>query len=119
MVDFGQDYVGDFLTYAFPRKYDVIVAHHVVEHIADTAAFFNKSSEVLNPGGMIDIRVPTLPYFAFVDPTHVKFIPDETFFRYFTKSSPAGYCYSDEEFEMTQVDRDRYDWELHVVMRKP
>lgn len=118
LIDFGQKYVGDFLTFKFDKKYDAIIAHHLVEHIPDTIAFFDKVGEVLNPAGIIDIRVPTLPYYAFVDPTHVKFIPDENFFKYFTKNSPAGHCYSKTEFEFVRYERDRFDWELHIVMAK-
>lgn len=119
LIDFGQKYVGDFMTFEFPKKYDAIIAHHLVEHIPDTVAFFNKVGEVLNPGGVIDIRVPTVPFiYAFVDPTHVKFIPDENFFKYFTKDSPAGHCYSKTEFELVLSNRDRYEWELHVCLRK-
>jgi predicted SAM-dependent methyltransferase len=119
LIDFGQKYTGDFLTYKFPQTYKVIYAHHVIEHVPDTVAFFNKVGEVLENGGTIDIRVPTLPYdFAFVDPTHVKFIPNEMFFQYFTKDSPAGHCYSKDEFEIVYVERDRFEWELHLSMRK-
>jgi SAM-dependent methyltransferase len=119
LIDFGQKYVGDFMTFDFPKKYDAIIAHHLIEHIPDTVAFFNKVGEVLNPGGVIDIRVPTVPYmYAFVDPTHVKFIPDENFFKYFTKQSPAGHCYSKTEFDLVLHNRDRYEWELHCILKK-
>ena len=117
-IDFGQKYVGDFLTFDFPEKYDQIFAHHLVEHIPDTITFFNKVSEVLNPGGTIDIRVPLYPYpQAFQDCTHVKFIPGVIFFQYFTKDCPAGHCYSKKEFEIVSFDRDRGEWEGHVVMK--
>jgi len=119
LIDFGQKYVGDFLTYKFSQTYKVIFAHHVIEHIQDTVAFFNKVGEVLENGGTLDIRVPTLPYdFAFVDPTHVKFIPNEMFFKYFTKDSPAGHCYSKDEFVILYSERDRYEWELHITLKK-
>lgn len=118
LIDFGQKYVGDFLTYKFPKKYKIIFAHHVVEHLPDTTAFFNKVAKVLAKGGLVDIRVPIWPTeFAFVDPTHVKFIVFPTFFRYYTKDSPAGHWYSEKEFEITKVDNDRYDWEGHIVMK--
>ena len=119
LIDFGQKYVGDFMTYEFPRKYRGVIAHHLIEHIPDTVAFFNKIGEILEDNGVVDIRVPTVPYmYAFVDPTHVKFIPDENFFKYFTKDSPAGHCYSKTEFEIVRHDRDRYEWELHIVLAK-
>ena len=118
LINFGQKYVGDFMSFEFPKKYDAIIAHHVIEHIPDTVAFFNKVGEVLNPKGIIDIRVPTLGFYAFVDPTHVKFIPDENFFKYFTNDSPAGHCYSETGFEIFRFERDRFDWELHIILSK-
>jgi len=118
LIDFGQKYVGDFMTYKFPKKYDIIFCHHVIEHLPDTVAFFNKVGDVLKTNGVIDIRVPTFPSeYAFIDPTHVKFIPGPVFFFYFTKDSPAGHCYSKKEFEITKVERDRYEWELHICLK--
>ena len=117
-IDFGQKYVGDFLTYKFEYKFDIIIAHHVVEHIPDTVAFFDKVGDLLKKDGIVDIRVPTFPSeFAFVDPTHVKFIPFPMFFFYFTKDSPAGHYYSKKEFEIKKVERDRYEWEGHIIMK--
>jgi hypothetical protein len=118
IIDFGQKYVGSIFSATIPEKYDFIFAHHMVEHILDTVALFNRFGELLEVGGILDIRVPILPYeYAFVDPTHVKFIPSVNFFAYFTKHSPAGHCYSDNEFEIVTSNKDRYEWELHVVMR--
>lgn len=119
MIDFGQKYVGDFLTYEFKDKYELVLAHHVIEHIEDTIAFFNKVGEILDIEGVIDIRVPVLPYTqAFQDPTHVKFIPGRVFFEYFTKDSPAGHCYSKAEFEIVYEERDRMEWELHIQLKR-
>jgi len=119
IIDFGQLYVGDFLTFKFPRKYKILVAHHLIEHIPDTIAFFDKVGEVLEDGGTIDIRVPVLPFTqAFQDPTHVKFIPGTEFFAYFTDDSPAGHCYSKTKFKIEYSEHDRMEWELHLVMRK-
>lgn len=118
LIDFGQKYIGDFLTYKFPNKYDIIFAHHLLEHLPDTVAFFNKAGEVLKPKGVVDIRIPTWPHeFAFIDPTHVRFFVFPGSFLYFTKNSPAGHCYSNKEFEITKVERDRYDWEGHICLK--
>lgn len=115
--DFGQKYVGDFLTFEFPRKYEIIYLHHVIEHIPDTVAVFDKLGDILVDGGLVDIRVPTLPYdYAFVDPTHKVFIPSVNFFKYFTAESFAGHCYSKKAFKIVDSNRDRYEWELHVIM---
>lgn len=119
MIDFGQKYVGDFLALPIDLQYDVVICHHMVEHIPDTVALFDKIGDILKPGGLLDIRVPTFPFpEAFQDPTHVKFVPNETFFAYFTKDSPAGHCYSRSTFSILGCNRDRFPWELHVLMEK-
>ena len=118
LIDFGQKYVGDFLTFKFPKKYDELYAHHVIEHLPDTVAFFNKVGEVLKPGGTIDIRVPLFPFEqSIIDPTHVKLIPGVPFFQYFTKDSPAGHCYSKKEFEIVIAHEGRWEWEMHCILR--
>lgn len=118
VIDFGQKYVGNIFDTRIEEKYDFIFAHHFIEHIPDTVALFNRLGELLEIGGILDIRVPVLPYEqAFIDPTHVKFIPSVNFFRYFTNGSPAGHCYSSYEFEIVSFNKDRFEWELHVVMK--
>lgn len=119
--DFGQKYVSSVFDFEPPYEYDVVYAHHLVEHIPDTVALMEKLGSFLKIGGVLDIRVPTLPHTqAFVDPTHVKFIPKEAqlFFGYFTKDALAGHCYTECEFEIISVDNDRYEWEAHVVMKR-
>ncbi|RMD73095.1 MAG: class I SAM-dependent methyltransferase [Cyanobacteria bacterium J149] len=119
IIDFGQKYIGDFLKIDIPEKYDIIYAHHVIEHIPDTIKFMDKVGEVLKGGGILDIRVPQYPHpQAFQDPTHVKFIPSAVFFLYFTDKSPAGHCYSKHKFSLVGYNNDRYNWELHVVLKK-
>lgn len=119
LIDFGQKYVGDFLTFKFPQKYEVIYLHHVIEHVPDTIAIFNKIGEITDVGSTLDIRVPILPYTqSFQDPTHVKFIPGPEYFAYFTKDSPAGHCYSKPEFTIDYVENDRFEWEMHLKMTR-
>lgn len=120
-IDFGQKYVGDFLKWTPLYEYDILFVHHMVEHIEDQVALFEKIGECLRIGGIVDIRVPTLPYAqAFIDPTHRKFIPEqgELYFSYFTKDSAAGHCYTKAEFEIIGKERDRFEWEFHILMRK-
>lgn len=119
--DFGQKHVASVLDFKPPYKYDVVYAHHLIEHIEDTVALMEKMGSFLEIGGTLDIRVPTLPYTqAFVDPTHVKYIPKEAnlFFGYFTKDSMAGHCYTKCEFEIDTMESDRFEWEKHIVLKK-
>ena len=125
MQDFGQKYVGDIMTWKPPYEYDVVFIHHVVEHIQDTIALFEKLGEIVKVGGVIDIRVPTLPFpQAHIDPTHVKFIPQQAdlFFAYFTDKSMAGHCYTKCKYELVEangktLENDRYQWEAHVALK--
>lgn len=121
MEDFGQKHVCSLFDFDPPYEYDVVFIHHVVEHIEDQVALFEKLGSFLKIGGILDIRVPTLPYEQiFIDPTHVKVIPEHArmYFSYFTKDSPAGHCYTKCEFEIVAEDRDRFEWEYHICLKR-
>lgn len=121
VIDFGQKYVCSIFDFKPKFKYDIIFAHHFVEHFADTVELMEKLGSLLKVGGILDIRVPTLPFpQAHVDPTHLKFIPKQAdvFFGYFTKKSMAGHCYTKCEFEVLNLENDKYEWEAHVTLRK-
>jgi SAM-dependent methyltransferase len=119
IINFGQKYIGNYLKFEFKKKFDLIYAHHLIEHIPDTVTFMNKVGKDLKKDGVLDIRVPLIPYEqAFMDPTHVKFIPGPAFFYYFTDNSPAGHCYTKTRFEIIRSEKDRFPWELHCVLRK-
>lgn len=55
------DYVGDFMTYEFDRKFDVIWCSHVLEHQRNVGAFLDKIFDQLNDGGILAISVPVHP----------------------------------------------------------
>lgn len=119
--DFGQKHLCSIMDFKPPYLYDTIFCHHVIEHFLDTVPLMEKLGSLLTMGGILDIRVPTLPYpQAFVDPTHLKYIPEqaELFFGYFTKDSMAGHCYTKCEFEIIGSDSDRYKWEKHIILKR-
>lgn len=49
---------GDFLETNFEKKFDVLFASQVLEHIDEPNIFFKKCNEVLNKGGILHIDVP-------------------------------------------------------------
>lgn len=49
----------NFLTYTSPKKYDAAVAAAFLEHFQDTEAPVLKLKELLKPGGLLFIDVPT------------------------------------------------------------
>lgn len=44
---------GDFLTFPFDTRYDLIVSFSAIEYIADKQALFAKIAALLNPGGQL------------------------------------------------------------------
>lgn len=55
------DYVGDFMTYEFDRKFDVIWCSHVLEHQRNVGVFLDKIFDLLNDDGILAIAVPVHP----------------------------------------------------------
>jgi len=49
---------GNFLKTNFKKKFDILFASQVVEHIEDPNMFFKKCNEVLNENGILHIDVP-------------------------------------------------------------
>ena len=49
---------GDFLKFDFEKKFDIIFASQVVEHIENPNIFFKKCNEILNTNGILHIDVP-------------------------------------------------------------
>jgi SAM-dependent methyltransferase len=45
-------------------KWDVVIYDHAYEHIENPQENLNKVSELLNPGGVCVLRIPTVPCFA-------------------------------------------------------
>lgn len=116
--DFGQKYVCSIFDFEPPYLYDVVYLHHVYEHAEDPIALIDKLSEILTPGGVIDIRVPIFPYVqVFLDPTHKTFPVFPDTFKYYTKDSPAGHRYSKREFEITYTQKDRFEWEGNIGLK--
>lgn len=49
---------GDYLTYDFGQKFDVITMWDVIEHLRNPGAFLIRSRELLKPGGVLFGKVP-------------------------------------------------------------
>jgi 2-polyprenyl-3-methyl-5-hydroxy-6-metoxy-1,4-benzoquinol methylase len=49
---------GDFLTHNFKKKFDILFASQVVEHIEKPDIFFKKCNMILNKNGILHIDVP-------------------------------------------------------------
>lgn len=121
VIDHGQKWVCSLFDFKPPYEYDIVYAHHLVEHFLDTVELMEKLGSFLKIGGVLDIRVPTIPHpHAFLDPTHVKYIPEQAdlFFGYFTDKAFGGHCLTKVKFELVTMERDRYQWEAHVVLKR-
>ncbi len=55
----GEIHVGTLESAAYPRgAFDLVVTHHVIEHVADPSAFIREISRVLAPGGRLILGTP-------------------------------------------------------------
>jgi SAM-dependent methyltransferase len=79
----------------FPdNTFEMVYAHHVLEHITHLADALAEVHRVCKPGAIIDVLVPYYTCVgAFGDPTHVRFFTYRTF----------------EHFAET-TDKERYTW---------
>jgi predicted SAM-dependent methyltransferase len=86
---------------------DVVVMSHLVEHIRDLIAFMEEVYRVCKPGAEVHV---VAPYYtsrgAFRDPTHVRFITEDTF-QYFEPPTDYGI---NTNFRIEKIEYD---------MRKP
>jgi SAM-dependent methyltransferase len=51
-------YVGDFVDFAYPKRYDVIWASHVLEHILNPGQFVRQLLSCAKEGGFLCVTVP-------------------------------------------------------------
>lgn len=94
------DIVCDLEQYPWPwedNEVSDIITIHYVEHTRDLIMFVNECYRILEPDGKLRIVHPYLKSDrAFQDPTHVRFIPDSTWW-YFNKEwrdeQKLDHCY--------------------------
>ncbi len=69
---------------------DVVWVRHVLEHVRDLIGLMEELSRICRPGGRVEVVVP---YYtsrgAFRDPTHVRYITEDTF-QYFEPPTDYG-----------------------------
>jgi len=59
---FRNFYLGDICNLKIQKKYDVIIALEIMEHLPDDKAFMQKLSSLLNEGGYIFLSIPAFQY---------------------------------------------------------
>jgi SAM-dependent methyltransferase len=59
--DSSADYKGNFLSFDFQRKFDVVYCSHVLEHQRNVGAFIEKLYDVLADDGLLAVAVPVHP----------------------------------------------------------
>jgi len=98
----GVDVVHNLEDFPWPfsdDEFELVVAHHILEHLSDLVATMEEIWRVAKPGASVRI---TVPYFsfpgAFQDPTHKRFFTWKTF-DYFLAGVEFNY-YSRARFEM-------------------
>lgn len=96
---------------------DIIVAHHVLEHIFNLIPLMNECHRVLREDGFMEIAVPHFPHPDSVkDPDHKRFFVPETFRGYFCDYAAAGLFpfYQIKPWRMRHLDVT--EAEIKVVM---
>jgi SAM-dependent methyltransferase len=82
----GSAVVQDLQKFPWPWKegsVDEVYSSHLVEHLPDLIGFMNEVHRILKPGGICELRHPyCMNVRAFQDPTHVRFIPEQTWYYF-------------------------------------
>lgn len=103
--DHGEIFNGSLLDYPTPAQpCDVVVMHHVIEHMADPEENIRKVWELLRPGGWLVLGTPDFDsgcarrfganYRLLHDPTHISLFSNDSMHRFLR----------DHGFRITRVD---------------
>lgn len=84
-------------------RFDRIVAHHVLEHLADQSAILAECARVLEPGGRLEVAVP-VGLDATADPDH------EHTWSWRTPEFFTGARHWDADLPLTVVEKDVSLW---------
>lgn len=57
--------VGDFLTHNFGEMFDIISMWDVIEHLRNPVEFLDRAKSLLNPGGVIVLKIPGFSNLSF------------------------------------------------------
>jgi SAM-dependent methyltransferase len=91
--NYGDIFVGDVFQARYPNEhFDVIVMHHVIEHIPDPVATIREVLRILKPGGHLVLGTPDFDsgcarlfgnnYRLLHDPTHVSLFSNDSMHRF-------------------------------------
>ncbi len=98
----GVDVVHDLEVFPWPfasGEFDLLIAHHVLEHLSDLVATMEEIWRVAKGGAIVRISVPYFSFpGSFQDPTHKRFFTLRTF-DYFLPQVEFNY-YSAVRFEL-------------------
>ena len=82
--------------------FDEIHCNHIIEHVSDLIKLMEEIHRVSKNGAKVYIRAPYYASFlAFSDPTHKKFITEQTFDMFTEERS--GY-YTNAKFKIIKID---------------
>lgn len=96
-------------------RFDVVVAHDVIEHIPDALGFVNEVHALLRPGGLFIMRGGAADNpAAYTDPTHVHYFTEESF-DFFDRSTGLGNHYG--RFYVDRLGRPLTEWRIDGVDR--
>jgi len=101
-----------------------IYCSHILEHIHNIVLFFNEAYRVLKPSGTMEIIVPHyLHPWAYGDPSHVRFLSEESIYPFSIHADHFRHlgikCNFNLELNQTLIDNSRnIPGQLHWILRK-
>lgn len=96
-------------------RFDIVIAHDVIEHIRDALGFVNEAHALLKPGGLFIMRGGAWDNpAAYTDPTHVHFFTEDSF-NFFDRSTGLGDTYG--RFYVDRLGRPLTEWRIDGVDR--
>jgi GT2 family glycosyltransferase len=114
----------------FPDEmFEFMTAHDFLEHLPRVVyaphrrnsfvEFMNEAWRVLKPGGFFVSSTPCYPHpFAFMDPTHVNYVTEQTFLAYFDNVNRWGKIYGFNGAFAVRVNEVRNGSHLYVILQK-
>lgn len=121
----GVDVVHNLDRFPWPfsdNSADKIVASHVFEHVRSPIEFVLECWRILTPGGQLTVQCPHwTSENAFTDPTHVRFVTDQTF-DYWCEGTdlngPLGAQFLGDVYQFRKHNVRRYGGDVVFLLSK-
>lgn len=106
------DLNGHWFPDGLKEGFDLIICHHVVEHLHSLTNFMNNCHMILNLGGVLEIETPNAGVnsdLTHCDPTHIRCYRKATFENYFTPEGIEKFGYTDKAWKIVEIYTKRLE----------